>query len=202
MNYQEFKNCIIARCAQLGVTDYELYYQTAESTSVSAFQREINQFSSAVEGGVCFRCIRDGKMGYASTEHLSEKSAARIVKQALENAASLEAEEPVFLGEGGKTYARLEPTAIRIPETDALVRRCCQPRINSILPTRRSSTAAPRRVWQSAARLPFSIPGAWTSMTKRYSPALWWRQWCKGRVKWPTTIRLPWVIWSALTPMP
>ena len=121
MNYQEFKNCIIARCAQLGVTDYELYYQTAESTSVSAFQREINQFSSAVEGGVCFRCIRDGKMGYASTEHLSEKSAARIVKQALENAASLEAEEPVFLGEGGKTYARLEPAAIRIPETDALV---------------------------------------------------------------------------------
>ena len=121
MNYQEFKNCIIARCAQLGVTDYELYYQTAESTSVSAFQREINQFSSAVEGGVCFRCIRNGKMGYASTEHLSEKSAARIVKQALENAASLEAEEPVFLGEGGKTYARLEPAAIRIPETDALV---------------------------------------------------------------------------------
>ena len=127
MNYQEFKNCIIARCAQLGVTDYELYYQTAESTSVSAFQREINQFSSAVEGGVCFRCIRDGKMGYASTEHLSEKSAARIVKQALENAASLEAEEPVFLGEGGKTYARLEPAAIRIPETDALVSKVLSP---------------------------------------------------------------------------
>lgn len=121
MNYQEFKKIIIARCEELGVQDYEIYYQTAESTSVSAFQREINQFSSAVEGGVCFRCIRDGKMGYASTEHLSEKSAARIVKQALENAASLEAEEPVFLGEGGKTYARLEPTAIRIPETDALV---------------------------------------------------------------------------------
>ena len=121
MNFQEFKKIIIARCEGLGVQDYEIYYQTAESTSVSAFQREINQFSSAVEGGVCFRCIRDGKMGYASTEHLSEKSAARIVKQALENAASLEAEEPVFLGEGGKTYARLEPTAIRIPETDALV---------------------------------------------------------------------------------
>lgn len=121
MNFQEFKKIIIARCEELGVQDYEIYYQTAESTSVSAFQREINQFSSAVEGGVCFRCIRNGKMGYASTEHLSEKSAARIVKQALENAASLEAEEPVFLGEGGKTYARLEPSAIRIPETDALV---------------------------------------------------------------------------------
>ena len=121
MNYQEFKNRIMARCEELGVTDFELYYQTAESTSVSAFQQEINQFSASLEGGVCFRCIRDGKMGYASTEHLSEKSAAKIVERALDNAASLEAEEPVFLGEGGKEYARLEPSAIRIPETDALV---------------------------------------------------------------------------------
>ena len=35
MTYQDFKNCIMARCEELGVTDYELYYQTAESTSVS-----------------------------------------------------------------------------------------------------------------------------------------------------------------------
>ena len=104
MTYQDFKNCIMARCEELGVTDYELYYQTAESTSVSAFQHEINQFSSSLEGGVCFRCIRDGKMGYASTEHLSEKSAAKIVERALENAACLEAEEPVT-----------------VPATDALV---------------------------------------------------------------------------------
>lgn len=123
MDFQEFKNCIIARCEQLGVTDYELYYQTAESTSISAFQREINQFSASKEGGVCFRCIREGKMGYASAEQLSEKSAAKLVERALDNAASLEAAEPVFLGEGGKTYAKLEAPKVRIPETDALVSR-------------------------------------------------------------------------------
>ena len=121
MTYQDFKNCIMARCEELGVTDYELYYQTAESTSVSAFQHEINQFSSSLEGGVCFRCIRDGKMGYASTEHLSEKSAAKIVERALENAACLEAEEPVFLGEGGKAYAEVAPSRVTVPATDALV---------------------------------------------------------------------------------
>ena len=126
MKYPEFKNCIIARCAELGVADYELYYQTAESTSVSAFQQEINQFSASLEGGVCFRCIRDGKMGYASAEHLSEKTAAKLVERALDNAASLEAEEPVFLGEGGKTYADLPASTVRMPRTDDLVERVLQ----------------------------------------------------------------------------
>lgn len=121
MTYQEFKNCIIIRCGELGVTDYELYYQAAESTSVSAYQQEINQFSGALEGGVCFRCIQNGKMGYAATEHLSEKSAAKLVERALDNAASLEAEEPVFLNEGGKTYAQLPEPEVRIPGTDVLV---------------------------------------------------------------------------------
>ena len=123
MTFQEFKNCIIARCEELGVKDYELYYQTAESTSVSAFKSEINQFSASLEGGVCFRCICDGKMGYASAEHLSEKTAAKLVERAMDNASSLEAEEPVFLGEGGKTYRQLPVSDVRIPQTDELVNK-------------------------------------------------------------------------------
>lgn len=121
MNFQEFKKCIIARCKEQGIADYELYYQTAESTSVSAYQQEINQFSGSLEGGVCFRCIRSDKMGYASTERLSEKSAAKLVERALDNADALEAEEPVFLSEGGKTYAQLSQPAVQMPGTDDLV---------------------------------------------------------------------------------
>lgn len=123
MTFQEFKKVVIARCEMLGVTDYELYYQTAESTSVSAYQQEIDQFSGSLEGGVCFRCISGGKMGYASTENLSEASAAMVVERALDNASALEAEEPVFLCGGGKTYAQLKPSDIRMPDTDDLVAR-------------------------------------------------------------------------------
>ncbi|MGM9588646.1 MAG: TldD/PmbA family protein [Faecousia sp.] len=121
MTFQEFKNIIITQCRERGVMDYELYYQTAESTSVSAYQQEINQFSASLEGGVCFRCIRDGKMGYASTEHLSEKTAAKLVERALDNAATLEAEEPVFLCDGGKQYETLPISQVKLPGTDALV---------------------------------------------------------------------------------
>ena len=96
MEFESFKQAVIARCAQLGIEEYELYYCCAESTSVGAFQQEINQFTGSVNGGVCFRCIVGGKMGYASTEELSEAEAAAVVDRASGNASCLETEDPVF----------------------------------------------------------------------------------------------------------
>ena len=106
MNYNEFRTAVIAAAEQAGLRDYELYYSATESDSVSAFQHEINECSSSVEGGVCFRCLFDGRMGYASTEALQETEAAGLVRRAMENARSLETEEQEYLGEGGE-YAEL-----------------------------------------------------------------------------------------------
>lgn len=121
MDFQAFKQLVIAKCAQMGIEEYELYYQAAESTSVSAFQQEINEFTSANEGGICFRCIVGGRMGYASTEALNEITAAAIVERAADNASVLEAEEPVFLCEGGKTYQQITRKPYDLPATDALI---------------------------------------------------------------------------------
>jgi PmbA protein len=96
MEYQAFKEAVIARCQTLGIAEYELYYQATQSTSVSIYGHEVNQFTGSVEGGVCFRCIVEGKMGYASTEELSESQAQSIVERAVDNARSLETEDPVF----------------------------------------------------------------------------------------------------------
>ena len=121
MDFNTFKNLVIAKCAEMGIEEYELYYTTAESTTVSAFQQEINEFTSAKEGGLCFRCIVNGKMGYASTEALNEATAASVVEQAADNASVLEAEEPVFLGEGGKTYQEITRKPFELPSTEALI---------------------------------------------------------------------------------
>ncbi len=121
MEFNAFKEAVVAQAAAMGITEYELYYQVAESTSVGVFQHEVNQFTSSLEGGVCFRCIVNGKMGYASTEELSEEQAVQIVQKAAENAAVLEAEEPVFLGEGGQTYEELTLKAYELPTTDSLI---------------------------------------------------------------------------------
>ena len=95
MEFNSFKEAIIARCKELGVTEYELYYQAGASTSVDTFQHSINEFKSSMGGGVCFRAIVGGKMGYASTEALNEATAASVVEQAADNASVLEAEEQV-----------------------------------------------------------------------------------------------------------
>ena len=122
MNFNEFKTKVLEAAEALGLSEYELYYASSESTSVGAFRHEINEFSDSTDGGVCFRCLVNGKMGYASTEELSEAGAKEIVKRAAENAAALESADKEFLGEGGKTYAKPERKSYALPAADKLIR--------------------------------------------------------------------------------
>ena len=121
MTFQEFKNLVIEACKEAGITEYELYYQAGSSVSVDTFQHSVNEFSASTSGGVCFRCILGGKMGYASTEALTAEQAKAIVAKAADSASVLEAEEQVFLGEGGQEYEPLEIKAYDLPTTEELI---------------------------------------------------------------------------------
>lgn len=121
MTFTEFKQLVIAECAAQGIAEYELYYQAGASISVDTFQHSINEFSSSYTGGVCFRCIVNGKMGYASTEALNAHQAHAVVASAVDNAINLEAEEAVFLGEGGQEYEPLEDRSYDLPTTEELI---------------------------------------------------------------------------------
>jgi len=121
MTYQEFKAAIIAEAAANNIAEYELYYESGSDTSVDVFLHEINGFSSSESGGVCFRCIVDGRMGYASTQALSAEEAKNIVRCAAENAASLETDEAVFLCEGGKEYETVAEESYTLPGVDTLI---------------------------------------------------------------------------------
>ena len=121
MDFNAFKEAVIAKCAEMGIAEYELYYQNAESTSIGAFQHEINQFTCSTEGGICFRCIYGGKMGYASTEDLSPSQAGALVERAVDNASFLEAEEQVFLAQGGQEYEPLEDRSYPLPSTEEII---------------------------------------------------------------------------------
>ncbi len=126
MTFNEFKQLVIAECAQQGIAEYELYYQAGASTTVDTFQHSINEFSSSYSGGVCFRCIVGGKMGYASTEDLSAEQAKAVVMKAADNALNLESEEAVFLGEGGQEYEPLEDKSYPLPTTEELIAKVMQ----------------------------------------------------------------------------
>ena len=121
MTFNEFKELVIAECEAQSIAEYELYYQAGSSTSVDTFQHSINEFTSSYSGGVCFRAIVNGKMGYASTEDLSAQQAKAVVAKAVDNAMNLEAEETVFLGEGGQEYEPLEDKSYDLPTTEELI---------------------------------------------------------------------------------
>lgn len=159
MEQNAFQQAVIAAAQQLGLADYELYFQFADGISVDIFGRdEIKEFSSATEGGVCFRCIVDGKMGYASTQLLSEASAADIVRRAVDNAKTLEKDDPVFLGEGGQSYPDCPEEHENLPEGAQLIQkaRAVQAALYAAHPSvvdgTESAVAASRstiRIWNS-----------------------------------------------------
>jgi len=121
MTFKEFKEIVIAECEARGITEYELYYQVGSSVSVDTFQHSINEFTSSYSGGVCFRAIVNGKMGYASTEKLTADEAKAVVDMAADNASILETEEQVFLGEGGQEYEPLAVQPYALPTTEELI---------------------------------------------------------------------------------
>ncbi len=129
MTYQEFKEAVIRIAEECRIADYELYYTKSESTSVEIYKEEVKGYSTEGGMGVCFRCIVDGKAGYASTENLTKEEAESVVRRALENASSIESEEECFLHKKGDTYAVCEkddsaaPTGAELTEAAFTIQR-------------------------------------------------------------------------------
>jgi len=110
VEYSKMKETIRQAAAEAGITEYEIYYAEGESAEVETLLKEVDKFATAKASGICFRCIVDGKMGYASTERMEKEEACRIVAAAKENASLLEVEEEVFLSDGKEEYPVLEKT--------------------------------------------------------------------------------------------
>ena len=81
MNYQEFKNAVLAAAKENNLKDYELYYTDLPPVqALKLYQSEINTFTSESSLGVCFKCIINGKTGYASTENLTADDALSLIE--------------------------------------------------------------------------------------------------------------------------
>ncbi len=131
MNYQEFKDLVFAEAKAQGLTEYELYYEQSASTEVGAFGGEISGFSSSDNAGACLRCVCDGHIGYASTGLFTAEEAVSLVERAMENAISMEKEEPVLFCPGGLTYGKTNPKKVNDVSTGRMIElalemlKCC-----------------------------------------------------------------------------
>ncbi len=108
MNYQLLKKAIEDEAARLGLTEYEIYYMSNEELSVDTLNKVQNSFSSGNSGGICFRVLYDGKMGYAASELMEEAEMKALVSRAMANAEATEKPDTVGIFAGSESYAELK----------------------------------------------------------------------------------------------
>ena len=107
MNFDLLKNALVAALSEEGIGEYEIYYMSDESTSVQTLNKEVNSFSSATSGGLCLRVLVDGKMGYASTELMTESEMKELPLRAKANAEATEKPDTVGIFAGSESYEPL-----------------------------------------------------------------------------------------------
>lgn len=104
MNFEPMKQRLMAAAERAGLKEYEIYAMSDVNMSAEALHREISAFSSGESGGISFRCIVDGKMGYASSELLDEAEMDALVDRAMDNAHNIENDDEVFIYQGSEHY--------------------------------------------------------------------------------------------------
>ena len=115
MNFNDIKNAVVSAAAKAGITEYEIYYVQDSGISAETLKHEISNFSSSVSGGLCFRCVVDGKMGYASTELMDVNEMEELVYRALSNAQNVESADGGIIFAGSPSYEKTNA-----PEPDVL----------------------------------------------------------------------------------
>ena len=115
MNFENIKNCVFEAAKQAGIEEYEIFYTSDSSISAETLGDEISAFAYGVSGGICFRCVIDGKMGSASTELLEEDELRAIVARAASNAKNIESDDPAIIFKGSPKYEKLTAKAEQMP---------------------------------------------------------------------------------------
>ena len=117
MDFNAIKKAVADTAAKLGLEEYELYYVQDSGVSAETLKHEISALSSSVSGGVCFRCIVDGKMGYASSELMDAEEMEALVIRAASNAKCVEAEDGGVIFAGSKEYGKINAPEPKILDT-------------------------------------------------------------------------------------
>ena len=117
MDFEALKNALFAEAKAQGLTEYEVYAKMSSDLSATVQGRELQSVTSGTEGGVCFRCAVNGRIGAASTQSTEPKEVLALVARAVANAAVIDAdEEPVFFG-GSPAYAEKTCSPVAVPGT-------------------------------------------------------------------------------------
>ena len=109
MDFNSIKEYLFDAARSAGLDEYEVYFMESDGISAETLKDEISSFSSTVSGGICFRCIVDGKIGNASTELFTKEEMAELVERAKNNARYIENDDKAVIFKGSREYAKISP---------------------------------------------------------------------------------------------
>lgn len=116
MESKKIKDIIFSAAKEAGLEEYEIYRTSDSSISTETLRDEISSFAYGVSGGVCFRCIKDGKIGMASTELLAEEELRSLVLRAASNAENIESDDAAVIFAGSDEYKKTNMPEFIMPD--------------------------------------------------------------------------------------
>lgn len=126
MDFEKMKDRLLAAAKRAGLTEYEIYAMSGSEISTETLHHEISGFSSGESGGISFRCIVDGKMGYASGELLTEEEMDALVDRAIEHARNIENDDEVMIYGGSDHYEQENTEFPVLPDAATLKARALE----------------------------------------------------------------------------
>lgn len=90
-----------------GLTSQEIYYQENKKLAISVFEGQVDKFTLSEDGGMSYRVIYGGKMGYAYSERFDDDAIEMLLKEALGNAEVIESEDEVYFHDGSGDYTEI-----------------------------------------------------------------------------------------------
>ncbi len=104
---QEFLNRLMDAAKAAGIEAAEAYVVERESFSAMSNECEITEYKSNLTRGLGFRGLKNGRMGYASTEAFDDEAVGQLVKGVVESAELCEDTDTEFLYDGKEAVPKL-----------------------------------------------------------------------------------------------
>lgn len=119
-NFSDIKNALKDAAKRLDIEKYEIYYQSSSDISTETLKNELSNFACGNSAGICFRCIIDGKMGYASTELMDVDEMEQLVLRASQNARYIDSDEQAFIFSGSNSYGTKTSEYASLPDVSLM----------------------------------------------------------------------------------
>lgn len=104
---QAFLNQLMQAAQSAGIEACEAYVIERDSFRAMMSQGEMTEYSSNSTRGLCFRGLKNGRMGYSSTEAFDEEAVGQLVRGVVESAELSEDTDPEFLYDGSEAVPEI-----------------------------------------------------------------------------------------------